>query len=164
MHNFGRGMWRRVGDFERIHKPMLIQQSRLEQWQQFIQQQAYKQQYNTNILTQKQVQEPDSEPRPETEIELEPVPEDNLVQLDLSIENKSISMEENKSISLEENKSISMEENKSISLEENKSISMEENNITQELDIINTPDELQHKNSEPPVVIPKKAKRKNKKL
>jgi hypothetical protein len=134
MQNFGRGMWRRVGDFERIHKPMLIQQSRLEQWQQFVQQQDMlkKQQTKTQNLTQKQEQVPDSEPAPESEIEPESAPEDNLVKLDLSIENKSISIEEN--------------------------------NITQELDIINTPDELQNENSEPPVVIPKKAKRKNKKL
>jgi hypothetical protein len=40
MQNFGRGMWRRVGDYERIQKPILLQQSRLEQWQQFVQQQA----------------------------------------------------------------------------------------------------------------------------
>jgi hypothetical protein len=134
MQNFGRGMWRRVGDFERIHKPMLIQQSRLEQWQQFVQYQDMlkKQQTKTQILTQKQEQVPDSEPAPESEIELEPAPEDNLAQLDLSIENKSISIEEN--------------------------------NITQKLNIINTPDELQNENSEPPVVIPKKAKLKNKKL
>jgi hypothetical protein len=91
-----------------------------------------KQQTKTQILTQKQEQVPDSEPAPESEIELEPAPEDNLAQLDLSIENKSISIEEN--------------------------------NITQKLNIINTPDELQNENSEPPVVIPKKAKLKNKKL
>lgn len=26
MHNFGRGMWRRVGDYERIQQPILVQQ------------------------------------------------------------------------------------------------------------------------------------------
>jgi hypothetical protein len=60
MQNFGRGMWRRVGDFERIHKPILIQQSRLEQWQQFVKYQAMlkkKQQYmeQNSIQTPKQV-------------------------------------------------------------------------------------------------------------
>ena len=72
MQNFGRGMWRRVGDFERIHKPMLIQQSRLEQLQQ-----AYKQQPKTHILT-KQIQEPSSVQK------LTPVEalEDNLIHLE----------------------------------------------------------------------------------
>jgi hypothetical protein len=72
MQNFGRGMWRRVGDFERIHKPMLIQQSRLEQLQQ-----AYKQEPKTNILT-KQIQVPSSVPK------LTPLEalEDNLIHLE----------------------------------------------------------------------------------
>lgn len=108
MQNFGRGMWRRVGDYERIQKPILLQQSRLEQWQQFIQhQQAYKQ----HILK--------PEPKPE--------PKDTIVQLDLSIDH-------------------------------NKVVLIEENNQPQDID---TP-ELQQDVSEPPVVIPKKTKRKNK--
>lgn len=40
MQNFGRGMWRRVGDYERIQKPINLQQLRLEQLQQFIQYQT----------------------------------------------------------------------------------------------------------------------------
>lgn len=40
MQNFGRGMWRRVGDYERIQKPTLLQQSRIEQWEKFIQYQT----------------------------------------------------------------------------------------------------------------------------
>lgn len=32
MQNFGRGMWRRVGDYERIQKPTLLQNSKLQQW------------------------------------------------------------------------------------------------------------------------------------
>jgi hypothetical protein len=85
MQNFGRGMWRRVGDFERIHKPILIQQSRLEQWQQFIQHQTYKQQYmeQNSIQTPKQL--------------------DTKVVQDISIEEQDISIEENKSESTEEN-------------------------------------------------------------
>jgi hypothetical protein len=45
MQNFGRGMWRRVADYERLQKPVLEQSrlepkvARLEQWQQFIQHQ-----------------------------------------------------------------------------------------------------------------------------
>jgi len=35
MQNFGRGMWRRVGDFERLHAPQLLQQQRIEQWMYF---------------------------------------------------------------------------------------------------------------------------------
>ena len=31
MQNFGRGMWRRVGDFERINVPQIIKQSQIEQ-------------------------------------------------------------------------------------------------------------------------------------
>jgi hypothetical protein len=31
MHNLGRGMWRRVGDFERIQVPQILRQSQFEQ-------------------------------------------------------------------------------------------------------------------------------------
>ena len=31
MYNLGRGMWRRVGDFERIQVPQILRQSQLEQ-------------------------------------------------------------------------------------------------------------------------------------
>jgi len=41
MQNFGRGMWRRVGDYERIQAPMLLQHSRVEQWQKFLLYQEY---------------------------------------------------------------------------------------------------------------------------
>ena len=37
MHNFGRGMWRRVGDYERIQSPLL--QARVQQYLAFIEQQ-----------------------------------------------------------------------------------------------------------------------------
>ena len=40
MHNFGRGMWRRVGDYERIQKPMILQQAQMEKIQQFVEYQA----------------------------------------------------------------------------------------------------------------------------
>ena len=112
MQNFGRGMWRRVGDFERIHKPILIQQSRLEQWQQFIQHQTYKQQYM----------------------------EQNSIQTPKQLDTKVV---------------------QDISIEENESESTEENEITQNIDIIEIQEE-QQEYSEPPVVIPKKTKRKNK--
>jgi hypothetical protein len=46
MQNFGRGMWRRVGDYDRIQKPMILQQSRLEQWQQIVQHQTTLKQQN----------------------------------------------------------------------------------------------------------------------
>jgi len=123
MQNFGRGMWRRVGDFERIQKPVLLQQSRLEQWQHFIQQQTMlkkKQQYmeQNSIQTPKQL--------------------DTKVVQDISIEEQDISIEENKSESTEENE------------------------IKQNIDIIEI-QEAQQEYSEPPVVIPKKTKRKNKK-
>jgi hypothetical protein len=40
MQNFGRGMWRRVGDYERIQKPAHLQNSKLQQWGQFVQYQT----------------------------------------------------------------------------------------------------------------------------
>lgn len=40
MQNFGRGMWRRVGDYERIQKSALLQNSKLQQWGQFVQYQT----------------------------------------------------------------------------------------------------------------------------
>jgi hypothetical protein len=69
MHNFGRGMWRRVGDFERIQKPILIEQSRLEQWQQFIQyQNMLKKQQNMTkqpeITKQQETKEEHKEKQP----------------------------------------------------------------------------------------------------
>jgi hypothetical protein len=118
MQNFGRGMWRRVGDFERIHKPMLIQQSRLEQWQQFIQ-------YQTMLKKKQQYME----------------------QKQKQVDTKVV---------------------QDISIEENESESTEENEIKQNIDIIEIQEiqeiqEVQQEYSEPPVVIPKKTKRKNKK-
>lgn len=41
MQNFGRGMWRRVGDYERVRAPMIEQQTRIEQWKQFMLYQEY---------------------------------------------------------------------------------------------------------------------------
>jgi hypothetical protein len=125
MQNFGRGMWRRVGDFERIHKPMLIQQSRLEQWQQFIQ-------YQTMLKKKQQYME----------------------QKQKQVDTKVV-------------QDISIEENESVSIEENESESTEENEIKQNIDIIEIQEiqeiqEVQQEYSEPPVVIPKKTKRKNK--
>jgi|LakMenEpi03Aug12_release.lakeMendotaPanAssembly.Ray.scaffolds.fasta_scaffold171030_2 hypothetical protein len=130
MQNFGRGMWRRVGDFERIHKPMLIQQSRLEQWQQFIQ-------YQTMLKKKQQYME----------------------QKQKQVDTKVV-----QDISIEENESVSIEENESVSIEENESVSIEENEIKQNIDIIEIQEiqEVQQEYSEPPVVIPKKTKRKNK--
>lgn len=32
MQNFGRGMWRRVGDYERLQSPQLLQQERMKQY------------------------------------------------------------------------------------------------------------------------------------
>ena len=32
MQNFGRGMWRRVGDFERIHTPQINKQQQLQHY------------------------------------------------------------------------------------------------------------------------------------
>jgi hypothetical protein len=112
MQNFGRGMWRRVGDFERIQKPILLQQSRLEQWQQFVQQQA---------LLQKQQQYMEQKQK----------------QVDTKVEQV-------------------------VSIEENESELTEEIEIKQNVDTIEI-QEVQPEYSEPPVVIPKKTKRKNKK-
>jgi len=51
MQNFGRGMWRRVGDYDRIQKPIIIQQSRLEQLQKLVQYQNFlNQQKNRNSI------------------------------------------------------------------------------------------------------------------
>lgn len=58
MQNFGRGMWRRVGDYERIQKPVLLQQSRMEQWEQFIKYQTMlkQQKLRDEALAQKKQQ------------------------------------------------------------------------------------------------------------
>jgi hypothetical protein len=32
MRNFGTGMWRRIGDYERIQVPQLIQQAKIQQY------------------------------------------------------------------------------------------------------------------------------------
>lgn len=36
MQNFGRGMWRRVGDYERIQTPQLLKQTRLQKYLAYI--------------------------------------------------------------------------------------------------------------------------------
>ena len=53
MHNFGRGMWRRLGDFERIQSPQILKQMQLEQYIYYIenlQRQARINAYRENIL------------------------------------------------------------------------------------------------------------------
>jgi hypothetical protein len=51
MQNFGRGMWRRVGDFERIKKPTYLNQFRIEQLQKLIDyEQTINQQVNDNLF------------------------------------------------------------------------------------------------------------------
>ena len=32
MHNFGRGMWRRISDYEKLQAPIISQQSGIEQF------------------------------------------------------------------------------------------------------------------------------------
>jgi hypothetical protein len=50
MQNFGRGMWRRVGDFERIQVPQIIKHSQLQQALQY-------KEYITNLQQQKYIEE-----------------------------------------------------------------------------------------------------------
>ena len=58
MQNFGRGMWRRVGDYERVQKPLLLQQARLEQWQQFVEYQTILKKYkDVQRIRQKNLQQ-----------------------------------------------------------------------------------------------------------
>ena len=58
MQNFGRGMWRRVGDYERVQKPLLLQQARLEQWQQFVEYQTILKKYkDVQRIRQKKLQQ-----------------------------------------------------------------------------------------------------------
>ena len=63
MQNFGRGMWRRVGDYQRIQSPQIVRDNQIQQLQQYLaiaEQQkyyTYKQQStqinNTNNITPK---------------------------------------------------------------------------------------------------------------
>ena len=58
MQNFGRGMWRRVGDYERVQKPLLLQQARLEQLQQFVEYQTILKKYkDVQRIRQKNLQQ-----------------------------------------------------------------------------------------------------------
>lgn len=50
MQNFGRGMWRRIGDFEKNQAPKLNQQE-------YYQQQYYKQQYYNQMLEQQIIEQ-----------------------------------------------------------------------------------------------------------
>ena len=59
MQNFGRGMWRRVGDYERLHKPVLLEQSRVEQLQYFAQHQAMLK--NQQTLLKQSIEQPQNE-------------------------------------------------------------------------------------------------------
>jgi hypothetical protein len=117
MQNFGRGMWRRVGDYERLQKPILLQQSRLEQWQQFVQ-------YQTMLKKQQEVKEQQQK------------------QNNLHV--------------------VSLEQKQDLKIEKKIDIEIEENNSNENINIVDTLEIQQSVNSEPPVVIPKKTKRKNK--
>jgi hypothetical protein len=100
MHNLGRGMWRRVGDFERLRVPQLEQQLKLQQYLAFIEFQKEKKRqdyirfYRNSILQTKMDSEktekekekekelvPELEPKLETVLvtELEPKLETELV-------------------------------------------------------------------------------------
>ena len=78
MHNFGRGMWRRVGDFQRIHQPVLdraqVLQLRLDYYlkQQQINEQKFRH-FQHNHQIQEQAEQPEQLEQPsntlnETEI------------------------------------------------------------------------------------------------
>jgi hypothetical protein len=62
MQNFGRGMWRRVGDFERIQVPQIIKHSQLQQALQYkeyitnLQQQKYIEEYRKKMLEKVNIQ------------------------------------------------------------------------------------------------------------
>jgi len=117
MQNFGRGMWRRVGDFERLQKPVLLQQSRIEQWKQFAQ-------YQTMLKKQQELREQQQK--------------QNNVHV------------------------VSLQQPEDLEIEKKIDVEIEENNSNENIDIIETLEIQQPVNSEPPVVIPKKTKRKNK--
>jgi len=117
MQNFGRGMWRRVGDYDRVQKPLLLQQSRLEQWQQFVEYQTVLKRYQDiqRIRQQK-------------------------LQTNINQHQDHISTDITNSTDIPDN-----------------SIDTNTNNIDD-----NTNNTLNQVTTEPPVVIPKKTKKKNK--
>ncbi len=88
MHNLGRGMWRRVGDFERLRVPQLEQQLKLQQYLAFIEFQKEKKRqdyirfYRNSILQTKmdsEKTEKEKEKEKELVTELEPKLETELV-------------------------------------------------------------------------------------
>ena len=90
MYNLGRGMWRRVGDFERLRAPQIEKQLKIQQYLAFIEFQKkrhdYIQSYRNSILQNKmaaEVLEPVLEPVLESVLEpvLEPVLESVLEPL-----------------------------------------------------------------------------------
>ena len=103
MYNLGRGMWRRIGDFERIRIPQLEQQLKLQQYLAFIEFQKEKKRqddirsYRNSILQKEKEKRLEKELEPEKEKELEPEKEKELEpETELEPENEidsSISVE-----------------------------------------------------------------------
>lgn len=137
MQNFGRGMWRRVGDYERVQKPILLQQARIEQLQKMIEYQAILKrqkdikEYREKMLNQTNSKTPNLE---ETVLD-----SNNTLELESEIESDIKQVE----ILQEQVQHISIDD---INTNDNT------NNIQNEINIQN----------EPPSIVPKKTKKKNK--
>lgn len=92
MQNFGRGMWRRVGDYDRVYKPMLLQQSRVEQWKQFVEYQTILNrqqsinQYRQNVLKNIKSESIETPIQTDTDIEIKEMTETDKI---INIENSN---------------------------------------------------------------------------
>lgn len=135
MQNFGRGMWRRVGDYERLQKPILLEQIRVEK---FIQ-------YQQRLRAHNKIQQNTIKP-----IILEQ-------KDDITLRQKDDILSEPKDdniISKQTDDIFVNEDNTMRPIELNTNIEIEENIDSSEFQETNI--------SEPPIVVPKKTKRKNK--
>ncbi len=162
MQNFGRGMWRRVSDYEKTQQNNLLRQLRIKQWEQFVKQQK------------KQNSEKVNEVHCE-DVRVSLLPNDNMHVLFNLRDDICIESEKQNIIADSTN-----DVNVSDKTEDKDDVLSEPVNVTDETEDIdnvlsepvNVTDETKDKDdvlsepvnvsSEPPIIIPKKVKRKNK--
>lgn len=88
MHNLGRGMWRRVGDYERLYLPELIKQTQLQEYAAYLEyneklkRQAAIDQYRKQMIQQTQQKTQTNETVVQEQIQLEKQEQQEQIQLE----------------------------------------------------------------------------------
>jgi hypothetical protein len=172
MHNLGRGMWRRVGDFERIQVPQILRHSQLQQNLLYQEHIKKLQRHNRIHEYRRQILQQVNNPiNVETELKYEkPINKNNETDKDIlkkvSIQLNDVAnqlVEAGEPLRVEESKEVEVEESKEVEVEEPKEVEVEES-LIHEIIAVETELSLNEEitsisNKKEPIIFPKKGRK-----